>query len=87
MSSEQKIAEMQKRVRRWLAATESNGKSGTLDGLDADIRALDAELKALFPAGQTNDDPLETLKEQAVFRTVLESMIEGVIVADMQGSS
>ncbi len=85
MSSRQKISNMQERIRRWLEATESNGLTGTLEGLDADIRALDGELKALFPSDRTGVDPLEGMREQAMFRTVLESMIEGVIVADMKG--
>ncbi|MDQ2077659.1 ATP-binding protein [Marinimicrobium sp. ABcell2] len=85
MNSEQKIASMQERVRLWLKSTESNGHTGTLAGLEADIQALEGELKALFPAGQKGEDTWVTLKEQAMFRTVLESMIEGVIVVDMQG--
>ncbi len=85
MNSEQKIANLQDRVRRWLDATESTGRTGTLDDLDADIHALERELKSLFPAGQIGEDPLESLREQAMLRTVLESMIEGVIVSDMRG--
>ncbi|MCK8515438.1 ATP-binding protein [Methylonatrum kenyense] len=85
LTSEQKIEELQRQLRRWLLESESKGEAGTLAGLEDDVRALDTNLTTLFPSGQINDDPLGTLREQAVFRTVLESMIEGVIVSDMDG--
>jgi len=85
MSSEQKIADMQERIRRWVDVSEAKGRFGTLEGLETDIEALEEELQALFPARQAGEDPMESLREQAMFRTVLESMIEGVVVSDMQG--
>jgi signal transduction histidine kinase/CheY-like chemotaxis protein/HPt (histidine-containing phosphotransfer) domain-containing protein len=85
MSSEARIHEMQRRIRRWLEKEQSTGIEGTLEGLDADVTTLEEELQALFPAKGSARDILEALREQAIFRTVLESVVEGVVVADMEG--
>lgn len=88
MTPEQQIADMQRRLRSWLdspSGSQGERKVGTLEGLDQDIQDLDQQLKSLFAHEKTTLDPFETLRDQAMFRTVLESMMEGVVVADMQG--
>ncbi|SEL52031.1 ATP-binding protein [Halomonas daqiaonensis] len=84
MSSEARIQEMQRRIRRWIDKDGDAGIDGTLEGLDADVITLEEELQAFFPARGSTSDIFEALKEQAIFRTVLESVVEGVVVSDTQ---
>ncbi|MCA1771341.1 MAG: response regulator [Halomonas sp.] len=87
MPSDARIEEMQRRLQRWLSkgpvGTESE-TYGSIDGLDDDIRALEAEMRTLFPGRESTRDVFEALRDQSMFRTVLESVVEGVIVADME---
>ncbi|MDN3522598.1 ATP-binding protein [Halomonas ramblicola] len=87
MTSDARIADLRQRIQRWLHETPSGEGAGlgTIEGLDADIMALEAELRTLFQRDESTPDTFEALREQAVLRTVLESMVEGVIVADMAG--
>ncbi|GEN28382.1 hypothetical protein HVA01_20280 [Halovibrio variabilis] len=88
MTSDARIAEMQRRLQRWLSkgpiGTESEAY-GSLEGLDDDIQALEAEMRTLFPGRESTRDVFEALRDQSMFRTVLESVVEGVVVADMEG--
>ena len=83
--TETQIHEMQRRIRHWLDEDKGAGIEGTLEGLNADVTTLEEELQALFPAKGSTRDIFEALREQAIFRTVLESVVEGVVVSDMQG--
>lgn len=87
MTSDARIADLRQRIQRWLHEAPSGEATGigTIEGLDADIVALEAELRTLFQRDGSTPDSFEALREQAVLRTVLESMVEGVIVADMAG--
>lgn len=42
-------------------------------------------MKTLFPGRESTRDVFEALRDQSMFRTVLESVVEGVVVADMEG--
>ncbi|QNI03662.1 response regulator [Halomonas sp. SH5A2] len=87
MPSDARIEEMQRRLQRWLSkgpvGTESE-TYGSIDGLDDDIRALEEEMRTLFPGRESTRDVFEALRDQSMFRTVLESVVEGIIVADME---
>lgn len=85
MNLEKQVTEMQGRIRRWLRTSESRAESGTLDGLDADIRALESELETLFHSEDDRQQAPDVFQQQTIFRTVLESMMEAVIVSDMDG--
>ncbi|MBS9403590.1 response regulator [Halomonas sp. TRM85114] len=85
VDTETQIHEMQRRIRHWLDEDTGAGVEGTLEGLTADVTTLEEELQALFPAKDSTRDIFAALREQAIFRTVLESVVEGVVVADMQG--
>lgn len=87
MTSDARIVDLRQRIQRWLHETPAGDGTGigTIEGLDADIVALEAELRTLFQCDESTPDTFEALREQAVLRTVLESMVEGVIVADMAG--
>ncbi|MBB3232808.1 ATP-binding protein [Halomonas stenophila] len=86
MPYEQQIADMQERIRRWLRTSPSPTASGTLAGLDADILSLESALESLFHVeGRHGQEASNGFQQEAIFRTVLESMVEGVIVADMNG--
>ncbi|MBB3190614.1 ATP-binding protein [Halomonas cerina] len=88
MDSGERIARLRQQVQRWLQVTPAGDDvagAGTLEGLDADLAAFEGELRTLFSSEGVSPTPFEALREQAVLRTVLESMVEGVIVADMEG--
>lgn len=86
MNQDPTIADMRRRIQRWLQHSSARQSApDTLEGLEADLSTLEKELEALFPSGQSTSDGFTGLREQAVLRTVLESMLEGVIVADMAG--
>lgn len=88
MTSDARVMQMQHRIQRWLRPSGALGEhevEGTLAGLDEDIKALEAELRTLFPDKESTQNGFETLRDQAMFRTVLESVVEGVIVADLEG--
>ena len=88
MEPDARIAGMRRRIQRWLSEDSRAGRTGddgTLEGLDADIAALEEQLETLFPNTDSASEPLGDPSRQAVLRTVLDSMVEGVIVADMEG--
>ncbi|QTF93740.1 ATP-binding protein [Halomonas sp. BM-2019] len=87
MTPDARIVDLRRRIQRWLheAPLEEGAATGTLAGLQDDIVMLEAELRTLFQRDGSTPDSFEALREQAVLRTVLESMVEGVIVADMTG--
>jgi signal transduction histidine kinase/ActR/RegA family two-component response regulator/HPt (histidine-containing phosphotransfer) domain-containing protein len=87
MTPDARIVDLRRRIQRWLHETppEGGAGTGTIEGLQADIVMLEAELRTLFQRDGSTPDSFEALREQVVLRTVLESMVEGVVVADMAG--
>ncbi|SFR82148.1 PAS fold-containing protein [Marinobacter daqiaonensis] len=88
MRSDARIAEMQRRIQRWLGSGpggQEKQADGTVEGLDADLQELESKMRALFPGRESTKDVFEALRDQSMFRTVLESVVEGVVVADMDG--
>lgn len=88
MRPEVMIGDMRRRVRAWLPGKETGaGTDGdnTLEALESDLTALEDRLQESFPGPETIGRMPDPVQEQAVLRTVPESMAEGVIVADMQG--
>lgn len=89
MKPETMIGDMRRRIRAWVPGDASDaGTDGdaTLEALESDLTALEARLQRLLPDSRATTDGVPgSVQEQAVLRTVLESMAEGVIVADMEG--
>ncbi len=88
MKPEAMIGDMRRRIRAWLPAEETGtGTDGdtTLEALESDLAALEDRLQALLPEHETSGGIPDPVREQAVLRTVLESMAEGVVVSDMDG--
>ncbi|WP_290649142.1 ATP-binding protein [Aquisalimonas sp.] len=87
MQSDPRIAAIRRRIRNWLPEGSGGaiGDGDPIEGLDADLTALESQLQALVPSGRPAGETFKALREQAILRTVLEAMVEGVVVADMDG--
>lgn len=86
MLDDLKVGELRRRIQSWLPRKPEAGQAAdgsSIEGLESDIVALETELQSLFPDQKSTPETFATLREQAMLSTVLESMVEGVVVMDM----
>ncbi|MDX1588083.1 MAG: response regulator [Oleiphilaceae bacterium] len=88
MKEDTRLADLQRRIRYWLPGESVQEPSGehSIENLEADFSVLENQLLALFPERENGRESSALLQEQVVMRTVLDSMVEGVVVSDMEGN-